>query len=156
MKPTLGQGKMPQAAKRSGRTLRMWSALKSRDRAGSGMGVVNRRLRCRYVTLGVGHDSQKMWTRARQEFPQCSEWRLCHADGNIEYMGEQTCERPLSPTVISQVHSMLHFSVECTARELIVTEPHTPSSFCGCLAVRVCVALWRGCCVAEGRAFSVK
>ena len=35
----------------------------------------------------------------------------------------------------------LHFSQECFGRELIVTEPHTPTSFCRCLVAGVCVAL---------------
>ena len=48
---------------------------------------------------------------------------------------------------------MVHFSLECFARELIVTELHT-SATCGCLVALVCVALWSGC-VAGGRAFSL-
>ena len=39
-----------------------------------------------------------------------------------------------------------HFSFDCSALELIVTEPHTLSSTCGCLVARVCVALWKGWC----------
>ena len=37
----------------------------------------------------------------------------------------------------------MHFSLECFAREWIVTKPRTPTSFCGCLVARVV-------CVVEG------
>ena len=40
-------------------------------------------------------------------------------------------------------HCMVQLSLECFARELIVTEPHTLDSFCGRLVARVCVALWQ-------------
>ena len=49
----------------------------------------------------------------------------------------------------------LHFSLECSARGLVVTELHTPVLTCGCLAARVSVALWSGWCVAEGRMFAL-
>ena len=52
------------------------------------------------------------------------------------------------------IHTM-HFSVECCAHELVVTEHHTPTSICGCLVAQVCAAAWSGLCVAEGRAFSL-
>ena len=49
---------------------------------------------------------------------------------------------------------MVHFSTECFARELIVTEPHT-IDFCVCLVFRVQVVLRQGECGAEGRMFSL-
>ena len=49
----------------------------------------------------------------------------------------------------------LHFSVGCSARELIVTETHTPASICGSLVAHVCVALCLGLCEAEGRMFKL-
>ena len=42
----------------------------------------------------------------------------------------------------------------CFARELIVTEPHTPASIFRCLVARVCAAQWSEFRVAECRAFS--
>ena len=45
----------------------------------------------------------------------------------------------------------LHFSLE-----LIVTEPHTPASICGCHVARVCVDLWQGMCEAEGQMFNCR
>ena len=36
---------------------------------------------------------------------------------------------------------MVHFSLECSARELVVTKPHTPPLICGCLVVGVLVGL---------------
>ena len=50
---------------------------------------------------------------------------------------------------------MVHFSSECSARELIVTEPHTQASACGCPVARVCVAVRCGLCEAEERMSSL-
>ena len=54
-------------------------------------------------------------------------------------------------------HFLMHvaFFVEFSARGLVVTELHTPALTCECPVARVCVALWSGWCVAEGRMFAL-
>ena len=56
----------------------------------------------------------------------------------------------VSPWCLSPL-CMVHLSLECFARKLTVTEPHTLASFCGCLVV--CAGLWSWLRVVEGRAF---
>ena len=65
-------------------------------------------------------------------------------------MGEQI--RELSFTSTFSFHWTLHFSVECSARGLIVTEPHIPTLFCGCLAAWVSCFEELGCWVEEVQA----
>ena len=61
----------------------------------------------------------------------------------MQVMCEQTkqwCEES-HHFLLSLSHCTLHYSLECSARDLIVTKSHTLASICGCLVARVCVAL---------------
>ena len=60
-----------------------------------------------------------------------------------------TFHREVSPTCT------LLLSLECSARELIVTERHTLRRSVGCLVARLCVAVRPGSCEADCRVFSL-
>ena len=77
-------------------------------------------------------------------FTQTLAWYTIPTLGSLPVQcssSEQICICSLIPSRGLSICT-LHFSLECAARELIVTEPHALASICGCLVAWVCVAVW--------------
>ena len=60
---------------------------------------------------------------------------MLDVDCLLDEMGRLLCE------LMRVLFCMVHFSVECIAREFVVTKPHTPALLGGCFVAWVCIAL---------------
>ena len=66
-------------------------------------------------------------------------WNFCKRFRDGRSTLEKWVDKCVSMTVI---FCLVHFSMDCTAREFVVTKHHTLALLCGCSVASVCVALW--------------
>ena len=96
----------------------------------------------RRLEFGMVHSPQKMSNRVRREFSWRRNLPLFDVDGESEEVGGR-----MSVFLFFPLYE-LHFSMNCWAHEMIVTESRTSMSICGCLVARMRVTLWIGLRVA--------
>ena len=101
----------------------------------------------RHAGWNTCHHRASLYFRSRDIFGLCvgetvAVSRHCHFCKRFRD-GRSTLEKWVDKCVsMSVFFCLVHFSMDCTAREFVVTTHHTLALLCGCSVASVCVALW--------------